>query len=145
MKRLVLALICAAPIFGSPVLAQSAPAPAPATAMTPTPDARAKQWLTLIDDGNYAESWNQAGSYLKGKIGSDAFGQQVGGTRTPLGAMSSRNLKDVKVSKTLPGMPDGQYAVVRYDSAFAHKAAAVESVTLSSGKDGWSVIGYHIN
>ena len=43
--------------------------------------------------------------------------------------MSSRALKDVKLTKTLPGMRDGQYAIVRYDSAFAHKATAVESVT----------------
>ena len=59
--------------------------------------------------------------------------------------MSSRNLKDVKMTKTLPGMASGQYATVQYDSAFAKKAAAVETVVLSSDKDGWSVVDYHIN
>jgi hypothetical protein len=59
--------------------------------------------------------------------------------------MSSRTLKDVKLTKTLPGMRDGQYAVVRYDSAFAHKAAAVESVTLVSENSAWSVVTYSIN
>jgi hypothetical protein len=42
-------------------------------------------------------------------------------------------------------MRDGQYAVVKFDSAFAHKVAAVETVTLVSEKGAWSVIGYFIN
>ena len=48
------------------------------------------------------------------------------------------------MTKTLPGMRDGQYATVRYDSAFAHKAASVESVTLVLENGAWSVIGYFI-
>jgi hypothetical protein len=144
-----IALACAL-FFAAPALAQTAapvqPAPpVPATAMTPTPDDRAKQWLTLLDDGNYAEAWKQAGTSLRAKITAESFGHDVGAVRAPLGAMASRNLKDVKMSKTAPGMPDGQYATIRYDSAFAHKAAAVETLTLSSDKDGWSVVGYHIN
>jgi Protein of unknown function (DUF4019) len=139
------ALFCA--VMTQSAMAQTeAPAtPVPATSMTPTPDDRAKQWLTLVDDSNYVDSYKQMGSAATRKISSDAWTQKVEGTRAPLGAMSSRNLKDVKISKTLPGMPGGQYATVRYDSAFAHKAAAVETVTLTSDKDGWSVIGYTIN
>jgi hypothetical protein len=138
-------------ILATPVLAQTAqPAtPAapvvPATPMSPTPDDRAKQWLTLVDDSNYADSYKQMGKFATSRITSDGWAQKVSADRVPLGAMSSRALKDVKLSKTLPGMPDGQYATVRYDSAFAHKAAAVETVVLVSDKDGWSVIGYHIN
>jgi len=51
----------------------------------------------------------------------------------------------VKLTKTLPGMRDGQFALVRYDSAFAHKVAAVESVTLVSESSAWSVVAYSIN
>ena len=125
-------------------LAQGVPPPVPATAMTPAPDDRAKQWLTLVDDGNYADSYKQMGALATAKMSAADWTQKVSGARTPLGAMSSRNIKDVKMSKTLPGAPDGQYAVIRYDSAFAHKAAAVETVVLVSGKDGWSVVGYSI-
>ncbi len=114
------------------------------TAMTPTPDDRAKQWLTLVDDQNYAEAYKQMGGVARGKASAEEFAGSVGGVRVPLGAMSSRALKDVKLAKTLPAMRDGQYAIVRYDSTFAHKAAAVESVTLISENGGWSVIGYFI-
>ena len=116
----------------------------PSTAMTPTPDDRAKQWLTLVDDQNYAEAYKQMGAAARGKASAEEFTKSVGGVREPLGAMSSRALKDVKLAKTLPAMRDGQYAVVRYDAAFAHKAAAVETLYLASENGGWSVIGYFI-
>ena len=131
-------------LFAMPALAQPVN-PGPSTAMTPTPDDRAKQWIILIDDSNYAEAWKQAGATLRNAGGADKFANQVSAVREPLGAMSSRSIKDVKLTKTLPGMRDGQYAVVRFDSAFAHKVAAVETVTLVSENGGWSVIGYRIN
>lgn len=132
------ALLMVAPAWAQTRAGASSP-------MTPTPDDRAKQWLTLIDDQNYADSYKQLGAGARSKISADAWSSKVSGVRTPLGAMTSRALKDVKLTKTLPGMRDGQYATVRYDSAFAHKAAAVESVTLISENGAWSVIGYFIN
>ena len=136
-------LVAFALIFVSPVLAQTAAGPS--TSMTPTPDDRAKQWLTLVDDQNYADAYKQMGAGARNKATEQDFATKVGGTRTPLGAMSSRTIKDVKLTKTLPGMRDGQYATVRFDTAFAHKAAAVETVTVESESGGWSVIGYFIN
>jgi hypothetical protein len=85
------------------------------------------------------------GAAARGKVSEQDFGAKIGGARTPLGAMSSRALKDINVAKTLPGMRDGQYTIVRYDSAFAHKAAAIESVTLESENGAWSVVSYSIN
>ena len=61
---------------------------------------------------------------FKATTSADAWAKQAAAVREPLGAMSDRNLKDVNLSRT-------QTAVVRYDSAFAHRAAAVETVTLS--------------
>ena len=130
MKWIALAF---ALLMTGPAMAQG-PAPAvPATAMTPAPDDRAKQWLTLVDDANYTDSYKQMGAMVTSRMSADAWAQTIKNARGPLGAMSSRNLKDVKMSKTLPGAPDGQYATIRYDSAFAHKAAAVETVVLSFG------------
>ena len=113
--------------------------------MTPTPDDRAKQWLILVDDKNYADAYKQMGAGARAKASEQGFAAKVGGKRAPLGAMSSRTLKDVKLTKTLPGMRDGQYATVRYDTAFAHEAAAVETVNLESENGAWSVVGYFIN
>ncbi len=108
MKSLLLAFALA---FAVPALAQTAAGPS--TPMTPTPDDRAKQWLTVIDDQNYADAYKQLGALARSKESEQAFARRVGGTRAPLGAMSSRTLKDVKLTETLPGMRNGQYAVVR--------------------------------
>jgi len=126
----------AAPLLSLPVLAQP---PAP-TAAQPAPDDRARQWLTLVDDSNYADSARQMGQQAK-KAETDAIPRQ----REPLGAVVNRNLKDVKLSSSNPGMPAGQYVVVRYDSSFAHKASAVETVTLAMNKGAWAVVGYRID
>jgi hypothetical protein len=141
--RMKFLFVAFALMFAAPVLAQTAAGPS--TSMTPSPDDRAKQWLTLIDDQNYAEAYKQMGAVARGKASEQDFAAKKGGARTPLGAMSSRTLKDINVAKTLPGMRDGQYTIVRYDSAFAHKAAAVESVTLESENGAWSVVSYSIN
>ena len=127
-----------------PALAQSAvqPPPAtgavgPATALTPAPDDRAKQWLGLVDDQNYADAYKQMGMAAQGKTSASAFAEKQGITRGPLGAMATRTIKSIKVS--------GQSATVQFDSSFAHKAQATETVVLASDKGAWSVVGYHIN
>jgi hypothetical protein len=138
MKRIALAfalLVTAPALVAGSAWAQGTTAPA--GAMTPSPDDRAKQWLTLVDDANYSDGYKQMGSAYTAKISVDAWTQKMKDTREPLGAMSNRNIKDVKVA--------GSRATIRYDSAFAHKAVAVETVVLTSGKDGWSVTDYRID
>jgi hypothetical protein len=66
-------------------------------------------------------------------------------TRTPLGAMATRTIKAVKLTKVRPEMRDGQQATVQFDSSFAHKASAVETVVLNSDKGAWSVMSYTID
>jgi hypothetical protein len=65
--------------------------------------------------------------------------------RTPLGELASRKFRAAEYKESLPGVPDGQYVIVFYDTAFAQKAAATESVTLARTPDGaWKVAGYFI-
>jgi uncharacterized protein DUF4019 len=101
--------------------------------------------MSLLDDQNYADAYKQMGTTARGKIAAEAWTGTIRTMRMPLGAMSSRTLKDVKMTNTLPGMRDGQYAAVRYDSAFAHKAAGVESVSLVMENGAWSVISYRVD
>ena len=144
MKYFVLIFACACRAGLGAVRRAAAPAGA-ATAMTPAPDDRAKQWLKLVDDKNYGDAYKQMGAAAQSKSRSIPGRRKSAPTREPLGAMATRNIKDVKLTKTLPGMRDGQYATVQFDSSFAHKASAVETVVLTSEKGGWSVIGYFIN
>ncbi|MDB5741568.1 MAG: LuxR family transcriptional regulator [Alphaproteobacteria bacterium] len=107
------------------------------TASTPTPDDRARQWLVLVDDKNYSSSWMQSGKAFQGRQKADAWARDAGVRREPLGAVASRGLKSIDLSRS-------NVAVIRYDTVFAHKAAAVETVTLSFENGSWAVTDYSV-
>ena len=69
------------------------------TAPIPAPDDRARQWLTLVDDGNYAQGWAEAGSGLKAHASAATWTKQAGAEREPLGAWSG---EPTKSSRTEP-------------------------------------------
>ena len=121
----------------SPVFAQALPK-APLTASSPTPDDRARQWLVLVDDRNYAQSWSEAAKAFQNRRKAAAWSKEATTTRVPLGAVASRGLKSIDLSR-------GNSAVIRYNSVFAHKAAAVETVTLGFENGSWSVTDYSVN
>jgi Protein of unknown function (DUF4019) len=50
----------------------------------------AESWLKLVDDGNYAASWEQAARVFKGAVKPADWSQMAGGVRTPLGRLVSR-------------------------------------------------------
>ena len=108
------------------------------TGATPAPDDRAKQWLVLVDDKNYAQSWSEAGKAFQNRQKTDAWARDAASRREPLGAVASRSLKSIDLSRS-------NTAVIKYDSVFAHKAAAVETVTLSSENGGWVVTDYSVS
>jgi len=48
-------------------------------------------------------------------------------------------------TESLPGVPDGKYVVIQYQTSFAKKKAAIETVTPVLDEDGrWRVSGYFI-
>jgi hypothetical protein len=129
-----LLLFCAA----TPAFSQAAPAKkSTITAVTPTPDDRARQWLVLVDDKNYAQSWSEAAKAFQTRQKTDAWAKDAGDKRTPLGAVASRGLKSIDLSRN-------NIAVVRYDTVFARKAATVETVTLAFENGGWAVTDYSV-
>ena len=107
------------------------------TGSMPTPDDRARQWLVLVDDKNYAQSWSEAGKPFQNHQKVDAWADTAAAERAPLGAVASRDLKSVDLGHT-------NVAVIRYDTVFARKAAAVETVTLAFENGGWSVTDYTV-
>jgi hypothetical protein len=123
----------------TPVFAQAAPTKkSTITASTPAPDDRARQWLVLVDDKNYAQSWSESAKAFQARQKADAWAKNATATRAPLGAVASRGLKSIDLSR-------GNTAVIRYDTVFAHKAAAVETVTLGYENGSWSVTDYAVN
>jgi hypothetical protein len=106
---------------------------------------RAEAWLSLIDQGKYGESWDEAAQLFKGAVSRDAWKDSLVGARTPLGKLVSRKLKSKRSAGSLPGAPDGTYVVIQYDVTFENKKSAVETITPMLETDGtWRVSGYYI-
>lgn len=105
----------------------------------------AEAWLKLVDEGKYQESWDDASTSFKDHVTAEQWSKMIGVARNPLGAVISRNFKLARYSTSLPGAPDGEYVVIQYDTSFANKKAAVETITPMLDKDGqWRVSGYYI-
>ncbi len=105
----------------------------------------ASAWLALADAGSYGATWDEAAAVFKAAITKADWEKALKGVRSQLGALTSRTLKSATFTKTLPGAPDGEYVVIQFDTKFANKAAAVETVTPTREKDGsWRVAGYFI-
>ena len=112
---------------------------------TQAAEAASEAWLKFVDSGDYPQSWVEASSLFKAHVTEKDWVRQIRAARQPLGALFSRKLKSAEYTTTLPGAPDGQYVVIQYESSFANKKSAIETVTPMLDKDGqWRVSGYFI-
>jgi serine/threonine protein kinase len=105
----------------------------------------AQRWLAGIDAGNYGQSWKDAAKFFQSATTESAWVSTLEGVRKPLGSVNSRKVRDSKRANALPGAPDGDYFIIQFDTAFAAKAEAVETVTFKLEDDGlWKAAGYFI-
>jgi hypothetical protein len=111
---------------------------------TGKPDAAAASWLALVDAGNYAASWSQSSAMMQGHVTQAQWQAAAGAARGPLGSVVTRKVTGIKTTDTLPGAPDGHYAVITYATTFTHKASATETVTMVEDGDVWKTAGYFI-
>jgi hypothetical protein len=107
--------------------------------------ASAEKWLTAVDKGRYADSWQEAAVFFKNAITKEQWQQSMRSFRKPLGRLISRKVQSTAYQTSLPGAPDGKYVVITFETAFENKKSAVETVTPMLEKDGtWRVSGYFI-
>jgi hypothetical protein len=105
----------------------------------------ARNWLKMVDSGNYAQSWDDTGSVLKANVAREQWQELLARNRAPLGPVISRKLKSAEYTTQLPGAPEGQYVVLQYESGFEHRNSAIETVTPTLDKDGtWRVCLYTV-
>jgi len=115
-----------------------------------TPDNAAVQtaaqaWLQQLDSGDPLGSWQAAAAPFKAAVSATQWQQATQAVRSPLGALKSRKDKSTQYTRSLPGAPDGQYAVLQFDTAFENKAQTVETLTAVLEADAvWRVTGYFI-
>ncbi len=107
--------------------------------------AAAEKWLTMIDPGEYAKSWQEAAAYFKTVITEGDWVQSMQEVREPLGKPISRKVKSLTPKTSLPNTPDGKYVVIEFETSFEKGKSGIETVTPQLESDGkWRVAGYHI-
>ncbi len=105
----------------------------------------AEEFLLLVDSGQYIQSWEAASSFFRGQVPREVWVEQIGSLRPAFGESTGRKMVSAQHVTRLPGAPDGSYVVIQYDTSFAHKRKAIETITPMLDKDGtWRVSGYFI-
>jgi len=105
----------------------------------------AEKWLSMVDQGNYAESWKEAAALFRNAVKQQQWEQSLQAVRKPLGKLVSRKVNKKTYKTSLPGAPDGEYVVIEFETSFENKRTAFETLTPMREKDGkWRVSGYYI-
>ncbi len=106
----------------------------------------AKNWLELIDDKDYAQSYDTAASFFKANINKGDWVQTCGSLRDMLGKAEYRKLISSRRESKMQGAPDGEYVILVYETDFKRKVNAQEIVVPMLDKDGkWRISGYHVD
>jgi hypothetical protein len=104
----------------------------------------ARDWLLLLDRGDAQTAWQQAASRLQDAFTFENWARVLSATRDLLGPPVDRRLIDAKSGTELPGIPKGEYVVLKFQTTFA-KRSATETVTPVRDADGaWRVAGYYV-
>lgn len=116
--------------------AQNAASPAGQSAATQA----ARQWLELVDAGRWEESWAATALSFRTSNTVAAWQSASETARVPLGRVLSRRAMS---EESIPAPPNG-YQLVRFQTSFANKAAATETLSLAREGQSWRVAGYYI-
>jgi hypothetical protein len=121
-----------------------APAQAP-TEIDLTPAiAAAQRWLTLVDEGRYGASWEEAAPIFQEAMSRHRWETTLPGARDPLGQPVTRKMRQADFTTTVPNAPPGEYVVIQFDTRFEKRPATTEIVTPMKVGDRWLVSGYII-
>jgi hypothetical protein len=105
----------------------------------------AKEWLGLLDENEYGKAWQTAGTLVQAAVTEEEWSAKMSVTLGPLGKADSRAVRSSEYSTTMPGAPDGEWVVVKFDTTFEKQQKALETVIMRKEPDGtWKVSGYHI-
>ncbi len=114
------------------------PAAAPSTvAAESAAVASARDWLALVEKGDWNASWEATGQSFKALNTVETWSRVAQQVQGPLGAVKSRVLIS---EETVPAPPYG-YQMVKFRTDYANKAGAIETLSLVREGGAWRVVG----
>jgi hypothetical protein len=103
-----------------------------------------RKWLQLIDGAHYGAAWDLGARPLKTAVSRKGFVDGIGQARKGYGKVAERQPAQFARTHTLPGAPDGDYALVSFQTLFANGKKADEQIVWLLESDTWRVSGYFI-
>ncbi|WP_324261681.1 DUF4019 domain-containing protein [Altererythrobacter sp. H2] len=113
---------------GTGALAQAAEA---------TPARAAEQFLILLDEGRWAESYAATGAQFRTLNSLERWTEVSRRVRTPLGETVTRNIVG---DEFVPAPPEG-YRLIKFRSTYANGTAQTENLSLAWEDSAWKVVG----
>ena len=142
--KLAVPLVCTLLLGGSPLPCR-AQSRAPADSAVGPAQQAAGAWLALVDAARYEESWDSAASIFRAAVSRPDWQTSLLKARAPFGTVRNRTLLGAAYQTSLPGVPPGEYVVLRYEAELAGDRKMVETVTPMKEPDGrWRVSGYYV-
>lgn len=135
----VLGLLALAATPQNMAVAPTAPVAANAAANPQVVDA-ARQWLMLVDQGKWDDSYRGTTASFREMNSAKVWADTSEKVRVPLGAVLSRTFLS---QENLPAPPYG-YEVVKFRTSYANKADAIETVSLDKQDGVWRIAGVTI-
>lgn len=164
-KRLLQYILCFVTIFTAPQNI-AAPIPEPEQKQAPTTTSSTllkstgshnytanlaagteagRAWLILLDKNDFGSAWEKASVLVREHVTKANFINNAEQVRKRLGKLISRELVISQYKTSLPGAPEGEYVILRFESNFEHKKKITEMVTPQKDPDGiWRVAGYYV-
>jgi hypothetical protein len=106
----------------------------------------AREWLSLMDAGDYERAWEEADSLIRDAIAKEEFRLMSADERGSLGEILSREVRSRAYRTNLPNAPAGEYVLIEFVSSFENADSMTETVTPRLNQNGeWLVAGYYIN
>ena len=119
---------------------QPAQAPAPSAAAESAATQAARQFLALVDAGEWDESWAATAESFRSNNTVEVWRSASESGRVPLGRVLSRSLVG---EESIPAPPHG-LQLVRFRTDFANKPRATETLSLAREGGSWRIAGYII-
>lgn len=105
----------------------------------------AADWLALVDQGRYDESYDQASQSFKVAVGRAEWAAKAAAARARAGKLLARKVSRATETRNPPNAARGDYVFIVYNSSFANLKSAIETVVTVHDRDGkWRVVNYMI-
>jgi hypothetical protein len=104
----------------------------------------ALDWLKLVDDSQYQQSWIESSSLFQEQVSEQTWLGAMNSIRAPLAKVNSRKKISEEEMQSPPNVSVGEYVVFQFKTSFANKDDAIETVTVVKQDMQWRVVGYFI-